>query len=208
MNNNRKIFALALGFSTLLSPAFAQSTANQGSTGQGTSSQGTSAQAGAMSSQDQKFVMDAAQSSMMEIETGRLAAQKAANADVKAFGQRMVTDHTQASNRLMQTVANKNVTLPKELKADHRQHVDQLAKLSGAEFDRMYLSQMVKAHDKDVAEFEKQSKNGSDPGVRSFATQTLPTLREHQKMVRELATKNGVQVSNDHSAHGSGKSGS
>lgn len=211
MKNTRKAFAMALGFSALVAPAFAQSTTgttNQGTTGQGTANQGTMGQGGTLSNQDQKFVMDAAQSSMMEIESGRLAAQKAANADVKAFGQRMVTDHTQASNRLMQTVANKGVTVPKELKADHRQHVDQLGKLSGAEFDRMYLSHMVKAHDKDVAEFEKQSKNGSDAAVRSFATQALPTLREHQKMARELATKNGVNVSNDHSAHGSGKSGS
>lgn len=204
--NTRKAFALALGFSALVSPAFAQGTA--GTTAQGTANQGQSRQGAALSNQDQKFVMDAAQSSMMEIETGRLAAQKAANADVKAFGQRMVTDHTQASNRLMQTVADKGVTVPKELKTDHRQHVDQLSRLSGAEFDRMYLQHMVKAHDKDVAEFEKQSKNGSDAAVRSFAAQTLPTLREHQRMVRELATKHGVQVSNDHSAHRSGKSGS
>jgi putative membrane protein len=206
MNNNRKVFVLALGFSALMSPAFAQSTT--GTTNQGTTGQGQSRQGGTMSNQDQKFVMDASQSSMMEIETGRLASQKAASADVKAFGQRMVTDHTQASSKLMQAVANKSVTLPKELKADHRQHVDQLSRLSGAEFDRMYLHHMVLAHDKDVMEFEKQSKNGSDPAVRSFAQQTLPTLREHQRMVRELATKHGVNVSNDHSAHGSGKSGS
>lgn len=198
MNNNRKAFVLALGLSTLMSPAFAQSTSGQGQSRQGAT----------MSNQDQKFVMDASQSSMMEIETGRLASQKAASADVKAFGQRMVTDHTQASNKLMQTVANKSVTLPKELKADHRQHVDQLSRLSGAEFDRMYLHHMVLAHDKDVMEFEKQSKNGSDPAVRSFAQQTLPTLREHQRRVRELASKHGVNVSNDHSAHGAAKSGS
>jgi putative membrane protein len=196
MKNPRKIFALALGFSALLSPAFAQSTANQGT------------KSGALSNQDQKFVMDAAQGGMMEVEAGRIAAQKAASADVKAFGQRMVTDHSQANTKLMQVATDKGLTVPKELKADHRQHVDQLSRLSGAELDRMYLSHMVKDHEKDVANFEKQSKSGTDPAVRSFAAQTLPTLREHLRMVRELATKHGVQVSNDHSAHGSHKSGS
>jgi putative membrane protein len=212
------------GLLTVLAPAFAQ---NQGSTnaggpapgsqgtqGQehqghgGTTSQGQGGtmsqgqgkgQGGTMSQQDQKFARDAAADGMMEVELGQLATQKASSQAVKDFGQRMVRDHTQANQQLLQIASQKGLTLSKELPADMRQERDKLSKASGAEFDRMYMSHMLKAHEKDIKEFERESKNAGDPALRSFAEQNLPILRQHLELARSVAT----QVGADHGSHGS-----
>jgi putative membrane protein len=67
---------------------------------------------------------------------------------------------------------------------------DHLARLSGAEFDRMYMQHMLQDHKKDVAEFEKEAEKGTDSALRTFAQQTLPTLREHLTLAESLAGQN------------------
>jgi putative membrane protein len=171
----------------------------QGTTGSGQAHQGVTQ----LSAEDRRFMMEAAAGGLMEVELGRMAAQKASSADVKSFGQRMVTDHGQANQRLMQIAAQKNVTLPTTLPADKRKDMDKLSALSGAEFDKMYMSHMLKDHKKDISEFEKASNNGRDSSVKSFAQTTLPTLREHMQMAQSIAPKVGASdTSNDHAAHG------
>jgi len=75
--------------------------------------------------------------------------------------------------------------------SDHNKMMDKMGKLSGADFDREYIKHQVADHDKAVALFEKQSRNGKDPELKAFAERTLPTLREHQQMVRDLNAKMG-----------------
>lgn len=139
-----------------------------------------------MSSQDRNFIMDAAMGGMMEVELGRVAAQKGATDAVKQFGQRMVDDHSAANNELMSIASNKGITLPAELDAKHREHVTKLSGMSGADFDRAYVKMMVSDHEKDVSEFERQGTRGADPDLKAFASKTLPTLQEHLKMARAL----------------------
>lgn len=149
----------------------------------------SAAGASGLSPADQKFLREAAQGGMMEVELGRLAGQKAASADVKDFGQRMVTDHSQANDKLKSVAADKSFTLPTELSPEQRNEMDKLAKLSGAEFDRMYMEHMVKDHKKDVAEFDHEASHGGDAAVRGFAKETLPTLREHLTLAQQVDHK-------------------
>jgi len=155
------------------------------------------------SMQDDMFFATAARGGMMEVELGRLAAQKAASQAVKDFGQRMVTDHGKANQQLQQIAAQKQLRLPGSLPPNMQQERDKIAALSGAEFDRMYMSHMVKDHEKDVQEFEKQVEKGKDPEFRAFAEKTLPVLRQHLELARSVA----AQVGAGHENHGS-KSGS
>ncbi|MEO8190733.1 MAG: DUF4142 domain-containing protein [Acidobacteriota bacterium] len=140
-------------------------------------------------SADSKFVMDAAKGGMMEVEMGKMAAEKASNADVKQFGQRMVDDHTRANDELKQVASSKNITLPTEVDAAHKAKMDKMSKMSGGAFDKAYVADMVKDHKKDVTDFKKEANGGKDPDVKSFASKTLPTLEDHLKMVQELNAK-------------------
>jgi putative membrane protein len=138
---------------------------------------------------DRAFVMEAGPGGLAEVELGRLAAQKGQSADVKKFGQRMVTDHSKANAELKKLAASKGITLPAEMNAEQMAEHAKLAKLSGPEFDREYMTLMVEDHDKDVAAFLDESKDGSDPDIKSFAAKTLPTLQEHQRMAKEIKAK-------------------
>lgn len=140
-----------------------------------------------LTSADRKFLMGAAQGGMLEVESGRLALEKASSKEVKDFAQQLVQDHADANEKLMQIAQDKGIELPKKLDAKHRQKLDKLAKLEGAEFDRAYMSEMGhKDHRKDIQAFEKQARQGKDPELKVFAEETLPVLQKHLSMAQKV----------------------
>ncbi len=150
-----------------------------------------------MGDTDSTFVKKAAQGGMAEVVLGQLAVQKASNEQVKKFGQRMVDDHTKANEELKQVAAQKNIDVPQQLDAKDKMTKARLEKLSGAQFDKAYMRDMVNDHRKDVAEFERASKMVKDPVVKSFAEQTLPTLREHLKEAEQIAPKQPTRTAGE-----------
>lgn len=146
-------------------------------------------QSAGMGDTDSTFLKKAAQGGLAEVELGQLATQKASSEEVKKFGQRMVDDHTKANEQLKQVAAEKKMDLPQTLDAKDKATKARLEKLSGEQFDKAYMRDMVKDHQKDVAEFEHESKMAKDPAIKSFAEQTLPTLREHLKEAEKIAPK-------------------
>ena len=195
--------------------AFAQQSgttrgAQPGQTTQGTTEprpapQSGSAQRSTTTSQlagaDQAFLKEAATGGLMEVELGKLAAEKASSAEVKQFGQRMVDDHGKANQQLSTIAQQKNVQVPTELTGKAKSDYDRLSKLSGEQFDRAYMQLMVRDHRKDVGDFRKQSTSAKDADVKSFASQTLPTLEEHLKLAEQ------TQSSLSNARATSGKSG-
>jgi putative membrane protein len=160
--------------------------AQQDMNSMGVGSSGNSAKLG-MS--DQKFMKEAAQGGMAEVELGRLAQQKASSDDVKKFGQRMVDDHSKANDKLKELANAKGVNLPQSLNAKDQATKDRLSKLSGEQFDKAYMTDMLKDHKKDISAFQSESNMGHDVDVKNFATQTLPTLRDHLKDAQGIAPK-------------------
>jgi putative membrane protein len=128
-----------------------------------------------VSAADKKFVENAAKGGMMEVSMGKAASERAANSDVKQFGERMVRDHTKANNELKSIASKKGITLPKEEPAHN------------FKTDRAYMDMMVKDHEKDLAEFQKQAKNGSDPDLKKFADDTSKIVSEHLSMARRIS---------------------
>jgi putative membrane protein len=143
----------------------------------------------ALSPEDKEFVTKAGMGGLFEVQAGNLALQKATGADVKTFAQRMVTDHGNANAELAQLATTKGVALPAELAGDHKATLDHLSSLSGAEFDKMYMQHMVEDHNKDVGEFDKASTSATDADLKAWAGKTLPTLKEHQTMAKDIASK-------------------
>lgn len=140
---------------------------------------------------DQKFAMEAARGGMAEVELGRLAQQKASNADVKQFAQRMVDDHSKANDQLKAAAEKAGITLPTDAGPKHQAMMSRLQGLSGDAFDREYMKHMVQDHKKDVSEFQKQANSGSESNLKEFAQSTLPTLQEHLRMAQEISSKGG-----------------
>lgn len=182
------ITAVALTGILALAPAFAQSTSTSSSTSKKSSTSSSTAKSG-LSSADRKFFTDASQGGMMEVELGKIAADKGSNADVKTFGQRMVDDHSKANDQLKDLASKKDVKLLGKLSPAKQKMVDKFSKLSGAAFDSSYMSHMVTDHKQDVAEFKKEAKSGKDSDLKGWAQSTLPTLEDHLKMAQDTNSK-------------------
>ena len=187
--NKSMITAATLTGLLALAPAFAQTTTTTTKTTTTKATAKTSVSTSTLSSGDRRFLTDASQGGMVEVELGKVATQKASNPDVKSFGQRMVDDHSKANDQLRQVAASKSVKLSEKLSPAKQKEVEKYSKLSGAVFDSAYISHMVSDHKEDVAEFQKESKNGKDADVKSFATNTLPTLQDHLKMAQDISSK-------------------
>ena len=139
-----------------------------------------------LSQQDKTFMRMAAQGGMAEVEMGSLAIKRGMSGKVRSFGGDMVTDHTKANNDLKSVARDLRFSLPTSLPAEEAAHLRHLRSLNGRRFDQAYGRMMVEDHQKDVAEFEKEARNGRNPMVRDFARRTLPILREHLRMSRML----------------------
>jgi putative membrane protein len=142
--------------------------------------------AGTVTPADKDFMMAAAQSGMFEVRLGEIAKKKGATDEVKDFGAMMASDHGKAGEDLKAVAAKLQVTLPDRLDAEHKAIVDRLSKLSGADFDKAYTDEMVKAHSKDVSAFQQASKNAKDADVKAFAKRTLPVIMAHLKEVKTI----------------------
>jgi putative membrane protein len=144
-----------------------------------------------LSASDKKFLKDAEQGGLTEVELGKLASQKAESDAVRKLGERMVTDHTKVNQELSQLATAKGFTLATTLDPEHQKIVDRFSGLTGADFDREYLKQLDKEHMKDVSTFKREAKSAKDPDVRTFAQKTLPVLEEHMRIIRGAEGKGG-----------------
>jgi len=187
-----------LGLASLAAlPLTAQTPPTTKPAGQGEKPAGHSAKpagdaaSGKLSAADAKFVHEAAIGGMAEVSLGKLAAEKATNPDVKQFGQRMVDDHSKANDELKTYASQKGVTLPADVDSAHKATEARLSKLSGEAFDKAFMADMVKDHDKDVAAFKHASTAANDADLKAWASKTLPTLQEHQTMAKSVNAKVG-----------------
>lgn len=142
---------------------------------------------------DRSFVEKAAQGGMAEVELGKLAQQKASNEQVRQFGAQLVSDHSRANDELRQVAMDRGIKLPSDMGRKHHSAMQRMSKLSGAKFDREFMSHMVDDHKQDIAEFRKEADSGSDSQLKAFANKTLPTLEQHLRVARDV--QNMVQAS-------------
>jgi putative membrane protein len=136
---------------------------------------------------DQTFVTKAAACCKHEHMLAELAKNQAASPDVKKFSERLVTDHTKATEQLIAAAKAAKITVPDRLPDDLTKEYDRFRNLKGAEFDKAYAKHMVDDHEKAVRLFENASRNVKDPGLRDFATKTLPTIKEHLAQAKKLS---------------------
>lgn len=142
----------------------------------------------ALSPSDRSFATKAAAGGMAEVTLGQLAEQKAMSPQIKQFGERMVSDHSQANQALQQIARQENLTLPTELDSKDRATEQRLRGMSGSAFDAAYSQDMVADHKQDIADFRKEAQSGEDPALKGFAQKYLPVLEQHLQMAEAVAS--------------------
>jgi putative membrane protein len=160
--------------------------------GEMTMTEGTMTMAGGEISAAE-FVEQAAAASLADVRLGEMAAEKELSAEVQDFGRQMVADHRQAGEELKSIAEAQNLEVPDELPAAEEEAVDRLADLSGEEFEREFLDQVVAGHEQAVELFRRASTStGLGAELQQFASRTLPTLERHLEHARQLHEGNGA----------------
>lgn len=168
------ITALAIGVLSLAGFANAQTTKSKTAASPHTA---TTNQEGSLSQSDRAFMKKAAKGGEMEVAMGKLAKEHATNEDVKAFGERMVNDHSKANDELRTIAQKKGVTLPSK---------NPPVKWTS---DKKYITAMVEDHEKDLVEFQKEASEATDPDLKQFAEQTAKLVQEHLDLAKNTQGK-------------------
>jgi putative membrane protein len=147
---------------------------------------------------DRMFLRKAAAGGMAEVQLGQLATQKAGAQDVKDFGQKMVTDHTALNNEMAPIADSMGVPLPKKLSKEDQAEYDKLNALSGDDFDKEYVSFMVKDHHQDLREFRTEAVSASDPTLRAAVDKGSKVIYEHMTMIDKMARDKGIATPGHH----------
>lgn len=138
---------------------------------------------------DEMFVRKAASGGMHEVELGQVVSTRVKSADVKAFAERMVTDHTKANQKLKAAAETAGIAVPEKMTEKQQKELARFKDLKGGELDREYIAHMVKDHEEDVALFREASQRAKNTELKKFASDTLPTLQEHLKVAKQLHTQ-------------------
>ena len=140
----------------------------------------------------QTFVATVPNANAFEIESSKLAEQKSASADVKAFAIQMIKDHTKAAEDFKAALSQGQTTgsikpAAPGLQPKEQQMLDELKGAGGKDFDAKYIRMQTDAHRDAVGLFSTYAKSGDDPAMKEFAKKTLPVLKMHEKHVKDLA---------------------
>jgi putative membrane protein len=132
---------------------------------------------------DRTFAEKAASAGLAEVAITKHTMDKAASTEVKNLAEHLYKDHSKANDELKTIATSKGIALPGAPQGEKKAEVDQLTALTGTDLDRTVLPKLVTSHRESIKLFEREASEGSDAELKAFASKTLPTLREHLKMV-------------------------
>ncbi|WP_332815509.1 DUF4142 domain-containing protein [Ramlibacter sp.] len=208
MTSSPKLSAVAIAAAFALGSALAQSTPPSTSPGGGSSARtAPAAQPGTgtrnaeskkddkVARGDRKFMQEAAEGGLYEVQAAKLASAKASDPEVKKFAEMLVEQHTKSNDELAQLAKAKAVELPATAPRSKRRDVESLGKKQGAEFDREFVQEVgIEAHEKDIKKFQEAGKDVKDPELKAFVTKTLPVLQDHLAQAKQLPQSGGEQM--------------
>jgi putative membrane protein len=145
-------------------------------------------------SADKKFVADAEQGSLFEINLAKLALQKTGDPNVKMFAERMVKDHTMLIEDMKPLARKMGVKTPTGPSIADRAKYEELKLKSGTSFDRAYVETMVKDHNDDLKTFIDEEQKTTNPQLKATVEKGEKVIREHTEMIDGIAQKGGIEV--------------
>ncbi len=144
---------------------------------------------------ERAFVSKALEGGETEVQLGQLAQQKSQSSDVKQFAQKMVSDHTQMADKWFKPVAQQlGVSEPKGPSKKDKKEIEKLQGLSGDDFDREYITMMVKDHRQDLKDFKDEAQVAQDPNVKQVAEQGSNIISQHLQLIEQIAKNHNIPV--------------
>ena len=138
---------------------------------------------------DRDFLIEASTCGHAAVKYSEVAQKQASDPAVKEFANKMVKEHTKCNEELASMIKDTKIAIVVGAEKETRDELARLGKLSGADFDRAYMKDMVDGHEKAVRMLEDQIKSGKDEKLNTFAKDKLATLQAHLKEARDIAAK-------------------
>jgi predicted outer membrane protein len=148
---------------------------------------------GAKKVDDQTFVKKVSAVDLVGTELGNLAAQRAMHDEVRRFAETTMAYHGKSGAKLAALAEKAGLAVSTTANKKHTELQRKLADLKGVEFDRQYLSAVVKLHKEALKLFEGQSRHGANTDLRKHAADVLPVLREQLRAAQEIGKKYGAK---------------
>ena len=134
----------------------------------------------------------------VDIDAGKLAESKGSNADIKAFGKQMVTDHSGVNKQAVALVTKLKVTpednpTSQSLKKGGDDNLKNLKTLSGAAFDKAYIDHEIAYHQTVLDALDKTLiPSAQNAELKNLLVTVRPAFvahLEHAKMVQAKVGK-------------------
>ena len=136
---------------------------------------------------DAKHAHQIAQSDLAEVQAGKMGVSKASSPEVKKFAQSMVDDHGKHLSELRTMAKTKGMQLPSTPAKKHQNAMKKLESASGAEFDKLFMQQMVKDHEDALKLVQNTAKNAKDAELKADAEKTAPVIQKHLDEAKRIA---------------------
>jgi putative membrane protein len=144
---------------------------------------------------EKAFVTKALEGGDAEVQLGQLAQEKSQSQDVKQFGQRMVNDHGQMGDKWFKPIAKQlGVDEPKGPSKKDKKEIEKLQALSGPDFDKEYISMMVKDHQQDLKDFKDEAQVAQNPNVKQVAERGSSIIAQHLQLIEQIAKNHNIAV--------------
>lgn len=132
------------------------------------------------------FLIQAADGSMADMQSGKLAAEKATNKRVKDFGAKMTGDHSSVTAEVKSLASAKKVNLSDSLFAETKKEIELTAQKSGNDFDKAYMDMIIKEQQENLLLFSTTYAQTNDEDLKDFISRTYPTLKSQLDLAQEI----------------------
>jgi len=138
------------------------------------------------------------QTNLMEIELSKMAEQKAASSEVRAYANQLVQDHTNVDRMVVAMAQDSGTNLKNGAEAHQagrhetareKELERKLKSVQGADFDRLFLKETSADHDKLIAKLQQDKQNTSDEELETLIEKVIPVLEQHRELAQILMKK-------------------
>lgn len=136
-----------------------------------------------------KFMTEAADSRMADIEEGKLAMEKGSNDLIKNYAQQLIDDNTKLLKELRALAGQKNIVLPTTLSNDKADGLADLGEKDGEEFDKKFIKMIQRDHKRDLDEFEEAA-DFNDRDIQQFAQRNVNLFEKHLAQIDQVEESN------------------
>lgn len=136
-----------------------------------------------LTSADMHFMQEAMSAGVLAVDAGQEALRKSSDAHIQGVARQTIDDRTRMDNQLANLAASMGAALPARMNPQDAQLLGNLQAANGADFDQLYLNQLVSSQNALLAIVENEASFGNDTDLRTWADSMAPVIRGDLVMI-------------------------